>query len=131
SLRIVSWLTAKLISKALLAASLRVKPTGTIIDSFVLTMVPETFPAEIRTGLFCWSSKFSNSVSLQAIIAQSARRRSEEHTSELQSRENLVCRLLLEKKKTQENNETQYDSQPLSRARLVRLTAGVDIVHGG
>src|SRR5215475_15362104 len=29
------------------------------------------------------------------------RRRSEEHTSELQSRENLVCRLLLEKKKKQ------------------------------
>src|SRR5690606_40843444 len=28
--------------------------------------------------------------------------RSEEHTSELQSRENLVCRLLLEKKKTKE-----------------------------
>src|SRR5690606_41523120 len=27
-------------------------------------------------------------------------RRSEQHTSELQSRENLVCRLLLEKKKT-------------------------------
>src|SRR5690606_41959993 len=30
-----------------------------------------------------------------------AEHRSEEHTSELQSRENLVCRLLLEKKKTQ------------------------------
>src|SRR5690606_1693413 len=30
--------------------------------------------------------------------AESARVRSEEHTSELQSRENLVCRLLLEKK---------------------------------
>src|SRR5690606_41886495 len=28
--------------------------------------------------------------------------RSEEHTSELQSRENLVCRLLLEKKKTRD-----------------------------
>src|SRR5690606_27095971 len=28
------------------------------------------------------------------------RKRSEEHTSELQSRENLVCRLLLEKKKS-------------------------------
>src|SRR5690606_41577829 len=28
--------------------------------------------------------------------------RSEEHTSELQSRENLVCRLLLEKKKIQQ-----------------------------
>src|SRR5690606_2973465 len=32
--------------------------------------------------------------------ATAPRRRSEEHTSELQSRENLVCRLLLEKKKT-------------------------------
>src|SRR5215475_3301455 len=30
---------------------------------------------------------------------KSMRKRSEEHTSELQSRENLVCRLLLEKKK--------------------------------
>src|SRR5690349_24205155 len=30
----------------------------------------------------------------------SARARSEEHTSELQSRRDLVCRLLLEKKKT-------------------------------
>src|SRR3712207_7676039 len=30
------------------------------------------------------------------------RRRSEEHTSELQSRQYLVCRLLLEKKKTQQ-----------------------------
>src|SRR5690606_41824076 len=32
-----------------------------------------------------------------------ALQRSEEHTSELQSRENLVCRLLLEKKKTNTN----------------------------
>src|SRR5690606_41942704 len=31
--------------------------------------------------------------------------RSEEHTSELQSRENLVCRLLLEKKKKKKNKE--------------------------
>src|SRR5436309_15871477 len=30
---------------------------------------------------------------------EAASQRSEEHTSELQSRENLVCRLLLEKKK--------------------------------
>ena len=34
------------------------------------------------------------------IAADNIRKRSEEHTSELQSRENLVCRLLLEKKKT-------------------------------
>src|SRR5690606_40764580 len=33
-------------------------------------------------------------------------KRSEEHTSELQSRENLVCRLLLEKKKDTSNEQT-------------------------
>src|SRR5690606_39612775 len=33
--------------------------------------------------------------------------RSEEHTSELQSRENLVCRLLLEKKKTTKDTENE------------------------
>src|SRR2546427_912658 len=32
-------------------------------------------------------------------------RRSEEHTSELQSQSNLVCRLLLEKKKKKQNKE--------------------------
>src|SRR5690606_40773930 len=32
-------------------------------------------------------------------------KRSEEHTSELQSRENLVCRLLLEKKNTRESGD--------------------------
>src|SRR5207302_9734824 len=36
---------------------------------------------------------------LGRVPVQVAGRRSEEHTSELQSRENLVCRLLLEKKK--------------------------------
>ena len=33
------------------------------------------------------------------VLGDDVRRRSEEHTSELQSRRNLVCRLLLEKKK--------------------------------
>src|SRR5690606_39771382 len=39
-----------------------------------------------------------------------ARERSEEHTSELQSRENLVCRLLLERKKII-NRRTTDDNQ--------------------
>src|SRR5690606_41130785 len=39
--------------------------------------------------------------------------RSEEHTSELQSRENLVCRLLLEKK----NDERAPDGQHAHRQR--------------
>src|SRR2546430_4446087 len=35
-------------------------------------------------------------------------RRSEEHTSELQSQSNLVCRLLLEKKKKKNTTEREY-----------------------
>src|SRR5690606_41378679 len=39
---------------------------------------------------------------MPAMLVPSTMLRSEEHTSELQSRENLVCRLLLEKKKKDE-----------------------------
>src|SRR3712207_6982270 len=38
--------------------------------------------------------------------------RSEEHTSELQSRQYLVCRLLLEKKKKQDRNITRTTYNP-------------------
>src|SRR5256885_9404748 len=41
-------------------------------------------------------------------------RRSEEHTSELQSPCNLVCRLLLEKKKNNSNETTQYSATYLT-----------------
>src|SRR3712207_7845269 len=37
------------------------------------------------------------------VVGEVAAVRSEEHTSELQSRQYLVCRLLLEKKKTERN----------------------------
>src|SRR2546422_5398632 len=48
----------------------------------------------------------SDSASVQAIASWKANR-SEEHTSELQSRLHLVCRLLLEKKKkTQKNSHS-------------------------
>src|SRR2546430_3405088 len=40
-------------------------------------------------------------------------RRSEEHTSELQSQSNLVCRLLLEKKKNEERHRHQDDCDEL------------------
>src|SRR6266478_3167489 len=40
--------------------------------------------------------------------ACAAATRSEEHTSELQSQSNLVCRLLLEKKKTNKSNLLMY-----------------------
>src|SRR5690606_40908305 len=43
-----------------------------------------------------------NSAARALVTARTATVRSEEHTSELQSRENLVCRLLLEKKNKNE-----------------------------
>src|SRR5690606_41754352 len=66
-------------------------------------------PAPYRTR--AWVSQASMSVSGMGGGRSSARltradgERSEEHTSELQSRENLVCRLLLEKKKSETYTE--------------------------
>src|SRR5690606_40343522 len=60
---------------------------------------------EKASGSSCESSSSNNSTNYSANSAKPRFRctffikRSEEHTSELQSRENLVCRLLLEKKK--------------------------------
>src|SRR5438445_7288377 len=47
-------------------------------------------------------------------------RRSEEHTSELQSRQYLVCRLLLEKKK-QRNKRTTYNNRHRSPIKPTHL----------
>src|SRR2546427_4877280 len=44
--------------------------------------------------------------------------RSEEHTSELQSQSNLVCRLLLEKKKTQRPRTAEAQPQTTERSVL-------------
>src|SRR2546427_8666671 len=41
---------------------------------------------------------------LAIFVSPACRKRSEEHTSELQSQSNLVCRLLLEKKKKNTSN---------------------------
>src|SRR2546430_13446647 len=55
------------------------------------------------------------------VLADFIDKRSEEHTSELQSQSNLVCRLLLEKKKHRTGRALQRDSmratRPLHEAR--------------
>src|SRR5207244_6729904 len=45
---------------------------------------------------------------IQAVAAEPMEHRSEEHTSELQSPDHLVCRLLLEKKKTRKNTGSNH-----------------------
>src|SRR5206468_8458344 len=63
-----------------------------------------SYSAAVRKGCCFSSSRLPGSESSKkAIVSRkvgSIGRRSEEHTSELQSRSDLVCRLLLEKKKT-------------------------------
>src|SRR5215510_15755816 len=69
-----------------------------------------------RSTLFPYTTLFRSSTCHSARGTATAsrtrppHRRSEEHTSELQSRGHLVCRLLLEKKKekTHTNNTTQH-----------------------
>src|SRR2546430_12670383 len=57
----------------------------------IRTVAPAVGPGVMTTGLTVGSS-------------ENAGRRSEEHTSELQSQSNLVCRLLLEKKKARQHS---------------------------
>src|SRR3989442_10442556 len=76
-----------------------------------------------RSLVWVWSTRISGKweglaasllfTSLPPVLAhagQTGEQRSEEHTSELQSRPHLVCRLLLEKKKN--TQETQHPAQP-------------------
>src|SRR3989442_11625987 len=69
-----------------------------------------------RSTLFPYTTLFRSSFPVSARHAPTTRptypvpitaTRSEEHTSELQSRPHLVCRLLLEKKKKKKNNVVQ------------------------
>src|SRR3712207_6946790 len=63
------------------------------------TLFPYTtlFRSPVRAARSSWSVQGTGSRSARAWAS-----RSEEHTSELQSRQYLVCRLLLEKKKKNE-----------------------------
>src|SRR5437588_3470098 len=53
--------------------------------------------------------------------------RSEEHTSELQSHSDLVCRLLLEKKK---KKQTKQDKQKQKKRKKIRTNINVTRRHG-
>src|SRR5207302_2804835 len=54
----------------------------------------------------------------EAEIAGGEIPRSEEHTSELQSRENLVCRLLLEKKKKKKKKKNKKKKNKTKKIKI-------------
>src|SRR5438270_10598999 len=61
-------------------------------------------------------SAYSRCFSVRSVSRSSPVMRSEEHTSELQSQSNLVCRLLLEKKKKKIRISTTFQICPCKRS---------------
>src|SRR5690606_41779909 len=84
-------------------------PYTTLFRSLQRVGLPDPRPAvppRHRTGLDVLPQlpRRDGDVVVRRAARAPRRARSEEHTSELQSRENLVCRLLLEKKKKKQKN---------------------------
>src|SRR2546426_7449398 len=81
-------------------------PYTTLFRSTSLAPIAVPAPGRFSTTTCCPSDSdiFVNTVRAKKSVAPP---RSEEHTSELQSPCNLVCRLLLEKKKKQQKTITE------------------------
>src|SRR5688572_30934804 len=80
-------------------------PYTTLFRSFIV-IDTRLEPQEIDMDFIEWCGTKEVAVSL---VFTKADKRSEEHTSELQSQSNLVCRLLLEKKKHDKNMKMSLD----------------------
>src|SRR5690606_40805684 len=80
-----------------------VRPISRVLTSASTSsaVLPSRFSTRAALPMLAVSARCS----AISTLAKFRFRRSEEHTSELQSRENLVCRLLLEKKKTKNNQQ--------------------------
>src|SRR5256886_10443565 len=74
-----------------------------------------------------WSPPIAMSTSPSATTTPA---RSEEHTSELQSQSNLVCRLLLEKKKNKhiQANKESFANLPLQFTHTTSINASCYII---
>src|SRR3989442_2361472 len=72
-------------------------PYTTLFRSPVLSTLQSLDATHTETGAF--GQRLLSQPGGQPKVPEQLRERSEEHTSELQSRPHLVCRLLLEKKK--------------------------------
>src|SRR5699024_12749344 len=83
------------------------------LHSFPTRRSSDLESTSIFSNIGAWSMNVSYCESVQNPITRSTPARSEEHTSELQSRFDLVCRLLLEKKKTELGATVRATAPPL------------------
>src|SRR5437660_2369356 len=100
---------------------IRLPPRSTLFP--YTTLFRSLAPVEDPDRFVAMVLEIASDASLRRDLARAGRRlyeqrsrlseasRSEEHTSELQSRGHLVCRLLLEKKKKQNNTTANQKSQ--------------------
>src|SRR5437870_9324220 len=91
------------------------------------TLFPYTTLFRSRATAPGWPKTERSWVELSTLRLMGERTRSEEHTSELQSRGHLVCRLLLEKKKNKNELAHGYDSNTC--AIRTNPHAFLDILH--
>src|SRR5258707_2882346 len=88
---------------------IRRPPRSTLFPYTTLfrSLRPHTGYADQSAKSLCciWQQGAALSQSSRSVHERTARLRSEEHTSELQSRQYLVCRLLLEKKKQRRHQQ--------------------------
>src|SRR5439155_15550850 len=96
---------------ASIAASMSASPTSTCVSirTFPATMVARTSCSPSCSIVVQGSGRSTKTILVSGGTTVSPRpiSRSEEHTSELQSRGHLVCRLLLEKKKKNKREPCQ------------------------
>src|SRR3712207_7095230 len=88
-------------------------PYTTLFRSSVVMAAGDTFRAAAAEQLGTWAERTGAD-----LIRGAEGGRSEEHTSELQSRQYLVCRLLLEKKERRRRPE-EHTSELQSRQYLI------------
>src|SRR5438874_3774950 len=101
---------------------LRLPPRSTLFPYTTLFRSIDRFQsAGELSAAFARAADGESAVEPQVIAAttaaQTAANRSEEHTSELQSRRDLVCRLLLEKKKEKKDRMGQHTEPALLAAQ--------------
>src|SRR2546421_4984912 len=83
-------------------------PYTTLFRSAVAPPAPTLVPLRPLRRSAATGSRQTRRRSPQAAAPACSPRRSEEHTSELQSRSDLVCRLLLEKKKKNDKHYSDH-----------------------
>src|SRR2546427_8416193 len=92
-----------------------IAPTGQICTQPPQNSQSNWCPAKCTISVIVLLPALPNALTSMTSSQYRTQRRSEEHTSELQSQSNLVCRLLLEKKK----NESQALQNTMGKGRRI------------